>query len=66
VTTLRREIEEAINRHGRENRSGTPDFILASYLMDCLQIFERATNARDQWWNHEPKIGGQIDAKDVG
>ena len=47
--TLRLEVEEAINRASRENVSKTPDYILAAYLMRCLDSFEAATNARAQW-----------------
>lgn len=46
---LRIEVEEAINRASRENRSDTPDYILAEYLMRCLDAFEKATNMRREW-----------------
>ena len=47
---LRDEIQEAINRHSAENGSNTPDFILASFLADCLDAFDRATNTRTEWY----------------
>jgi hypothetical protein len=50
------EIEESLNRASRENRSGTPDFILAEYLMACLHAFEAATNRRDEW--HSVDLSG--------
>lgn len=50
MSDLKREIEEAINRASRENASNTPDFILAEYLMGCLEAFERATNERREWF----------------
>lgn len=37
---LRKEIEQAINKHSLENGSDTPDFILAEYLTDCLRMFD--------------------------
>lgn len=37
---LEEEIREAINRNSFENGSNTPDFILATYLIDCLAAFE--------------------------
>jgi hypothetical protein len=46
---LRLEIENAINRASRENRSDTPDYILAEYLMSCLDAFGKATNKRRGW-----------------
>jgi hypothetical protein len=49
-TTLRRDLAEVLNRHSREAGSNTPDFILARYLIGCLEAFERAVNARDGWY----------------
>jgi len=37
-----------INKHGKENDSNTPDFILAGYLEACLEAFNRATNKRNK------------------
>lgn len=63
MSQLREEIQTAINRASAENESGTPDFILASFLTDSLQAFDNATNLRDRWWGFNPKIGGTIPAK---
>lgn len=40
----------AINSESRENASNTPDFILASYLVECLKNYEAAVNAREKWY----------------
>jgi len=50
VPDLKAEIMSAINCASRENVSNTPDFILANYLLDCLTAFEKASNAREQWY----------------
>ena len=47
--TLRERIQRAINCSSAENESDTPDFILAEYLTDCLQAFDKAVNARRKW-----------------
>jgi hypothetical protein len=47
-------IRNALNRASRENASDTPDFILAQYLMDCLEAFEAATTARERWYGRLP------------
>lgn len=52
--SLRKEIEEAINRNSAENGSNTPDFILADYLRDCLAAFDRAVKAREEWYGRIP------------
>lgn len=43
----------AINCESRENASNTPDFILASYLVECLKNYEAAVNAREKWYGRE-------------
>jgi hypothetical protein len=46
-----REIETILNRYCKENDSNTPDFILATYLMDCLNAFNNAVSLREKWYN---------------
>ena len=46
-TRLEIRIKECINIEGREADSDTPDFILAEYLLACLDAFEMASNQRD-------------------
>lgn len=46
---LRRAIASALNQASAENPSGTPDFILAAYLMDALDAYDKAVRARGQW-----------------
>ncbi len=48
--TLINDIQDAINRHNAESASGTPDFILASYLMGCLAAFTVGVKQREQWY----------------
>lgn len=44
------EIQTLLNKYSRENKSDTPDFILADYLFSCLKAYEEATNKRDEWY----------------
>jgi hypothetical protein len=50
------QVRAAINRTCRENGSNTPDFILASYLCSCLDVFDAAILARDAFYGvkHSP------------
>jgi len=48
---LRKDIEQAINKHSIENGSDTPDFVLAEYLTDCLRAFDKATVRREEWYS---------------
>lgn len=46
---FKKELEELINKYSMENHSNTADYILADYLMDCLETYHKAVIARDGW-----------------
>jgi len=48
---FRKDIEEVINTHSKESISDTPDFILAKYLIDCLNAFDQAVLRRKAWFS---------------
>jgi len=43
-------LEELINNYSIEGGSDTPDFILALYLKECLDAYNKATNRRTGWY----------------
>lgn len=51
---LTKRLEQILNEYSRENKSNTPDFILAQFMMGCLRSFEAATNERDKWHGLHP------------
>lgn len=55
-TTLRDDIQVAINCHSAENGSDTPDFVLAEYLTSCLASFDRAVKEREKWYGRQAPI----------
>lgn len=54
--SFERDLAALINRYSMENDSNTPDFILAQYMADCLEAFNRAHVARREWY---AKPGGE-------
>lgn len=54
-TKFEKELEELINKHCIENGSETPDFLLASYLIGCLENWNITIRNRDKWYNFKPK-----------
>lgn len=48
--TFRTDLERLINCHSRENGSDTPDFILADFLVGCLETFDRTLRRREEWY----------------
>ena len=59
MKTFRQDLEELINKHSMENGSNTPDFILAEYLIRCLNTFDHITTIRNEWYG-EKLIKGKI------
>jgi hypothetical protein len=53
------DFAEVINKHSLENGSNTPDFILAEYLVNCLESYNYAVLNRNDWF-YRPNF----DAKD--
>jgi hypothetical protein len=54
---LPEELAALLNRHSQENFSNTPDFILAEYLLDCLNAWNKAAAYRDAWYGVELRPG---------
>jgi len=52
---FRAELEDLINQHSKEGGSDTPDFILADYMADCLDAYDKAVTRRTEWHRPEAK-----------
>jgi hypothetical protein len=48
--TFADDLRATLNRNSRENASNTPDHVLAEYLLGCLDAFDAAARARDEWY----------------
>jgi hypothetical protein len=42
-----RELASVINRHNVDTEAQAPDYVLAVYLLDCLNSYVRATRANE-------------------
>ena len=52
-TKLEEKLTDLLNSESREEDSNTPDFILAEYMIACLDAFEVANNKREVWYGVE-------------
>ncbi len=43
---FRKELTDLLNIHGIDNLSNTPDFVLADYLIGCIQVFNDTVKTR--------------------
>lgn len=48
--TFTKELEALINKYNMETYSDTPDFILATFLNNCLASYNHALQCRQRWY----------------
>lgn len=48
---FRQELQDVISRHAKDAKA--PDFVLASYLEDCLNAFDKAVSSREYYCQNE-------------
>ena len=61
--SLEGELREVINRHSAENGSDTPDFILAQFLLGCLNVFDSAVRRREDWYGRKPQPADPLECE---
>ncbi len=59
---LRDEIAQVLNRYSRENRSDTPDHLLAEFVLDSLDAFDRVVRMRESWYGRVLRYGNDVPA----
>ncbi|MFH2143072.1 MAG: hypothetical protein ABIJ97_11650 [Bacteroidota bacterium] len=45
------ELRALINKYSLENGSDAPDFIIADYLINCLQVLNETAKNLDKFYN---------------
>jgi len=53
-----KELENLINKYNMESGSDTPDFMLANYLMECLENYNNVLKCREKWYGRGLKSYG--------
>lgn len=56
-STFRKELEQLLNGHSKENGSNTPDFILAAFLESAMENFDKTMQARAEWYGRMDSPG---------
>ena len=62
---FKKELESLINKYSLENESDTPDFILADYLIRCLEAFNISHKSVDKWFDIKHFNNVIVEAKDA-
>ena len=53
MENFRKSLVELLNKYSKENDSNTPDFILADYLMLCLEAYNKTLQVRESWYGRD-------------
>jgi hypothetical protein len=53
MNNFENELRGLINSYSKENESNTPDFILAKYMIKCLDAFTEASTSRERWYGRK-------------
>ena len=62
--SIARGFAEVLNCNSIENGSNTPDFILAQYLVNCLEAFHEINKTRETWYGKQLGIDSGITIDD--
>jgi hypothetical protein len=62
MTEFKKELTLLLNRFSMENKSSTPDFILARYLTQCIDTFNDVVVQRDHWHGYNTRIKASSDS----
>lgn len=54
--SFRDELEILINSNSLENGSGTPDFILANFIVESIKAFDISVVEREKWYGRTEPI----------
>lgn len=54
------ELRSVINKHSMENGSDTSDFILATYMFDCLKAWNKGVKRREEWYGRNSVSATEI------
>jgi len=44
-----KELTHLVNKYSKETNSNTPDYLLASYMLKCLNAYEFTITERARW-----------------
>jgi hypothetical protein len=64
--TFEQDLAHVINKHSMENKSGTPDYILAQYLDGCLLLFDRTIRDRAEWRGESTTLPALLHLRNEG
>jgi hypothetical protein len=59
-TEFEERLRAILNGMSMEQHSNTPDFILARYLLRCLEAFDCAVESREEWYGRDKEAATTV------
>lgn len=59
------ELEHLLNKHGIDNECNTPDYILAEYIANTLDLFKDTKEQNENWHSKKMEIDFVEDLKAI-
>ena len=56
MSEFEKRLAALLNEFSMENASNTPDFLLADYLINCLNSWNACVVAREQWYGRMTSV----------
>lgn len=53
---LHKGIQTLVNSLSLENESNTPDWVIADYLVECLDVWNRTTDTRERYYGRTAEV----------
>jgi len=50
---LKKDLTSLLNNHSLESRSDTPDYMLADFMLGCLNVYENTIERRERWFGRK-------------
>ncbi len=64
-STLEQQLSELLNEYCEENKSDTPDFVLAMFLKQSLEAFHNAVRLREDYYGRQATAMYNLDYIDA-
>lgn len=61
--TLEKDLAKVLNEYSMDSGANTPDFVLARYLIRCLDNFREVNQERENWFGTPLRISNDNSSK---
>lgn len=64
VSDFEKDLSVVLNKHSMDAGANTPDYVLARYLIRCLDNFREVNDERENWFGTPLRVSDAINRKE--